>query len=437
MDLFLHSREKPLTLEELMKFIIRHGTMQSRYKKLLDYYLGNHAILKQKAKANYKPDNRLVSNYARYTVDTFDGYFIGKPIKIMHELEEVNKFLYFFKGYNDLDDHHAEMSKLCSIYGHGFELLYVDEDAQLCITYLSPSEAFIIFDDSVVRRPLYGVRYYYDEKGTLIGSFSDALKVYYFTQEKGKLVITEEQHHGFDRLPFVEFLQNEERKGAFEGEISLIDAFNRAFSEKANDVDYYADAYLKILGTTLAEEHKKSIRDYRILNFSGTEAEKIVVEFMSKPDSDQTQEHMLDRLEQNIHQLGMISNISDDNFGTSSGIALKYKLLAMENLAAMKERKFVSGLNQRYRILMSHPLARGVDRNAWVDLKYAFSRNAPANLLEEANIANQLTSIVSKEKQISVLSIVDNPKEEVKALEKESDFSWESREQTKRGKVDE
>lgn len=427
MELFVYPRDKTFTLKDLNSFLQIHTKNKNRYKKLMDYYLGNHAILKQHPKAPYKPDNRLVSNFARHAVDTFDGYFIGKPIKIMHEDKKTNEFLAFFKGYNDMDDHQAEMAKLCSIYGHCFELIYVDEDAQLCLTYLSPEEAFIIYDDSVIRRPLYGVRYYYDDKGKLLGTYSDADKVYYFTSDEGFLKVTEEHPHGFDRLPFVEYLQNEERKGVFEGEISLIDSYNRAFSEKANDVDYYADAYLKVLGTTLGEEHKKAIRDYRILNFSGADADKIVVEFMSKPSSDQTQENMLNRLERNIHQLGMVANISDEQFGTTSGIALKYKLLAMENLAAMKERKFVSGLNQRYRILFSHPLLRGLSKDAWVNMAYAFSRNAPANLLEEANIANQLTSIVTKEKQLSVLSIVDNPKEEAEAVQEEINFAWEGR----------
>lgn len=437
MELFVHPRDTDLTFKGLKSFLQRHHDNKGRYKKLFDYYLGKHSILKQNPKAHYKPDNRLVSNFARHAVDTFDGYFIGKPIKIMHEDKKVSEFLSFFKGYNDLDDHHAEVAKLCSIYGHCFELLYVDEEANLCLTYLSPEEAFIIYDDSVVRRPLYGVRYYYDEKGKLWGSYSDAHKVYYFTSDNGFLKITEEHYHGFDRLPFVEFLQNEERKGAFEGEISLIDAYNRAFSEKANDVDYYADAYLKVLGTVISDEHKKEIRDYRILNFSGIDADKIVVEFMSKPNSDQTQENMLNRLERNIHQLGMVANISDEQFGTTSGIALKYKLLAMENLAAMKERKFMSGLNQRYRIVFSHPLLRGLSKDAWVNMSYAFSRNAPANLLEEANIANQLTSIVTKEKQLSVLSIVDNPKEEAEAVQEENNFSWEGRYEGVKGRLNE
>lgn len=49
----------------------------------------------------------------------------------------------------------------------------------------------------------------------------------------------------------------------------------------------------------------------------------MVVEFMDKPNSDGTQENLIERLERLIFQISMVANISDENFGTSSGIALK------------------------------------------------------------------------------------------------------------------
>lgn len=62
--------------------------------------------------------------------------------------------------------------------------------------------------------------------------------------------------------------------------LELINGYNKALSEKANDVDYYADAYLKILGTKLDNESLKSLRDSRILNFEGQDADKLIVEFL-------------------------------------------------------------------------------------------------------------------------------------------------------------
>ena len=90
--------------------------------------------------------------------------------------------------------------------------------------------------------------------------------------------------------------------GIFEPILSMINAYNKAISEKANDVDYFADAYLKVLGTLLDEDEVKHIRDDLIINFDG-DTEKMIVEFLQKPDGDTTQEHLIDRLERLIFQI--------------------------------------------------------------------------------------------------------------------------------------
>lgn len=53
----------------------------------------------------------------------------------------------------------------------------------------------------------------------------------------------------------------------------------------------------------------------------------------------------------------MVANISDESFGSASGIALKYKLQAMSDLAMTKQRKFTSGMNRRYKLIFSNPVS--------------------------------------------------------------------------------
>ena len=49
-------------------------------------------------------------------------------------------------------------------------------------------------------------------------------------------------------MPATEYSENKEQIGIFESVLPMIDAYNKAISEKSNDVDYFADAYLKIIG---------------------------------------------------------------------------------------------------------------------------------------------------------------------------------------------
>ena len=408
-----------MTVELLKKHIDAHKERFLRYQLLDNMYKGHHSILDTAPKELYKPDNKLVVNYAKYITDTLNGFFIGAPIKITHESDEVNDYLEFIDKFNNQDDNNSELSKLCSIYGHAFEMVFIDGDGDLGITYIEPTQAFVIYDNSIVSKPMFGIRYYNNIDGKLEGSYSDKFNIFYFKEnDKGELVIEEEVSHLFGDVPIIEYVENEERLGAFETVITLIDAYNKAISEKANDVDYFADAYLKILGAILEDDTLNSLRSSRIINMAGGDTEKLIVEFMEKPSADTTQENLIDRLEKLIFQISMVMNINDENFGTQSGIALKYKLQSMENLAMTKERKFSAGLNKRFKMIANTNLTP-IKGDEWAKIDYQFTRNYPANLKEESEIAKNLTGITSKETALSVLSIIGNSRDEIDKLDLE------------------
>lgn len=411
-----------LTDVKLGEFIARHnGECAYRYERLKKAYETDYPIFYEPSKPKWKPDNRIAVNFAKYIVDTMTGFFMGNPIKLSVEggHDDVKKYVEFLDQYNGQDDNNAELSKICSIYGSGFEMYFVDGIGSVGITYLSPFDGFMIYDDSVLCRERFFVRLYYDSNHILRGSVSDEEKVRWFTL-RGKIIWDEEEKiHGFSGVPVTEYVENAERQGIFEPVLTMIDAYNKAISEKANDVDYFADAYLKILGVYLDEDEVKHIRDDRIINFEG-DAENLIVDFLQKPDGDTTQEHLIERLEKLIFQISMVANISDENFGTSSGIALKYKMLAMSNLARAKERKFTSGMNRRYRLIFSNPVS-GMKKNDWVYIHPHFTPNFPANILEESQIASNLDGIVSQDTQLKVLSIVDDTQDEISKIEAEQE----------------
>ena len=374
-------------------------------------------------KPEYKPDKRIAVNFAKYITDTMNGFFIGIPIKVMcDEDKAVADYVEFLDQYNDQDDNNAELSKMCSIYGKAYEMYYVDDLGNIGITYLSPEEAFMIYDDSILERPRYFCRVYKDADDIVYVSVSDDTRVRYLSMEGGLHWLPEEENnHGFEGVPATEYRENEEEISIFEPVLTMINEYNEAVSEKANDVAYFADAYLKVLGAKVLPDNLQQIRDNRIINFEGLlDNGQLEVDFLQKPDGDTSQEHLLDRLEKLIFQISMVANISDENFGSSSGIALKYKLQAMSNLALTKQRKFTSGMNRRYMLIFSNPVS-GMKKDDWVKLTYRFTQNIPSNLLEESQIAGNLAGIVSQQTQLSVLSCVDNVQQEIEQIKQDEE----------------
>lgn len=419
--MFRIPKDTEMTLQLLAEYVDKNKKeANDRYKPLRNAYISKHKILDQAPKPKYKPDNRIVANFPKYIVDTMNGFFIGNPIKTMAKDDKVSEYVEFIEQYNNQDDNNAELSRLCSIYGKAYEMYYADENPETCIAVLNPIEAFMIYDDSIIERPMFFVRTYKDKDNVEYGSISNEYGVREFKITGGyKWLGKDWEPHYFKGVPATEFVENEERQGIFEPVLSLVNAYNKALSEKANDVDYFADAYLKILGPKLENEDIKYIRDNRVINFENDDIAKILVEFMDKPDNDTAQENLLNRTEKLIFQISMVANISDENFGSSSGIALKYKLQAMNNLEKTKERKFIKGMNRRYKILFSHPICK-VPEDSWVQLSYQFTPNIPANVLEESQIAGNLEGITSHETQLKTLSVVDNVKEELDKIDEEN-----------------
>jgi SPP1 family phage portal protein len=414
-----------MTLSKLWELIQKHKQYVAKYSRpLQNAYENRYEIFHYPSKPAYKPDNRIAVNFAKYITDTFNGFFIGIPVKVTSEDEAVTEYIDYLNKTNDGDNNNAEISKLCDISGASFEMYYNKEDGEIGITYLSDLEAFMVVDDSILERPMYFVRYYKDADGVERGSYSDNENVYHFYEEAGALHYDGEEHrHGFMYVPAVEYIANDERMGLFESAMPAINAYNKALSEKANDVDYFADAYMKIIGARVDDDDTIHMRSTRVINFEGdiSEGNVPVVEFMGKPESDTSQEHLLERLKTDIFQMCMVANISDENFGTASGIALRYKLEAMSNLFVAKSRRFTSAMMERYKIIFSNPIAQihKVPKDAWAGIDIRFTANYPANLESEAEIAKSLEGVVSKETQLKALSLVDNVGDEIERLEAE------------------
>ena len=422
------SADKPITLTLAEGYIRQHEERFPRYIYLENLYKGFHDVYKKPEKPDWKPDNRLAVNFPRYITDTFLGFGYGVPIKKSHPDDTIAQAINDFERENEITDHEYELARKCCIYGHAFEYLYQDEEAKTKMTICTPMELFVVYDDTVKNRALFAVRYGYhstetEQPGQRYGEILTREEIIPFEGSTAG----EPMGNPYGRLPCVEWMLNEDRMGLYEGISGLVEAYNHTLGEKANDVDAFAEAYLAVLGAELDEDGIYKIRDNRVINLYGTDdAKDILVQFLQKPTADGTQENLLNRLETLIYQTSMVANISDESFGSAaSGVALAYKLQAMSNLALTFDRKIEKSLRKRYKLFCS--LSTNVpDRDAWRDVDIRTTRNLPKNVAEEAQTAAQLEGIVSKETQLSVLSIVPDVKKELERMEQEGAEAAES-----------
>lgn len=426
-NVFYYDSEQEITQADVMRFILENEQLAREYAKMRRYYKADHdAIVKAKQKPNNKPDNRLVLNYPKKLVDTFTGFAVGKPVQMTLPEDLGNEALSKFNVSRKMDSVIARVWKESCIYGRAYFYVY-SHDSEIYVTDALPLDTFVIYDNTVAHKPLYAVRY-----GHIGASASYKLTVFSESYQWESDTSRNTSGFGsrvvnpFGMIPIIEAVENDERLSVIKNVLPLIDEIDKAMSEKTNDVDYFADAYMKVLGAILSEDDLENLRNYRIINLKSRESddpnetpENLDVDFLSKPNADTTQENLINRVIDSLYQVSMITNLNDKDFGNSTGVALEMKYKPMLNLATLKSRGFTESLKDMYQVVFASDLIENISREAWKDLDINFQYDLPHDTLSEAQTAQILANLVSSETWLKTLSIVNDPRQEQERMDRE------------------
>lgn len=411
-----------LTVEDIREIVMKHSH-HTKYDRLERYYIGDHDILHAEKTDMTGGNNRIVNNLAKYITDTATGYFLGQPVVYSSENEEYMEILQDIFDYNDEQDHNTELGKQCSIMGDCFEMYYLDEFGKIRMGLVLPQNLILFYEtESEFTSPLAALRLIHalDKDGNLILNveFWTWTQVLYMRSvNRGALQVLGWKEHYWQDVPFTEFINNRERLGDWEGVISEIDAYNRVQSNTANYFQYNDDAILKVLklGDVSSEDIAQMKRDRAIILEDGGD-----VGWLLKTVDDTALENYKNRLREDIHLGANVPNMADDAFGSNnlSGVAVSYKLWGLEQICAIKERKFKRALQRRIELITNMLNLQGHNFD-YRDIDMRFRRNKPQNLLEQSQIVGNLTSLLSQETLLQLLPFIDNPKEEIEKLEDE------------------
>ena len=422
----IRTTQQELSQSDLESIIFNHEEDIFHKKKLMDYYLGNHAIKRKMERSNNAPNNKLVANYCEYITNMSTGFFLGQPVAYKTETDNdtaLDALMEVF-SYNDEQAHNLELAEEASIKGEAYELLYTDEDAAIRFTSVPAEEMIIVCDASLEERIMYAIRHYrvFSVDGT---TYQDYVEVYdkkavtRYLCNSGSLSLLEGPiPHYFDDVPVVEYPNNKEHKGDFENVMSLVDAYNKAQSLTLDDMEDFTDAFLVLSGMagTSAEDIEKMRRSKVLLLDDGGNAQWLI-----KNLNDSYIENIKTRLQNDIHKFSNIPDMADEKFaGNTSGVAIKYKLIGLEQVRSRKERAFKKGLQRRIELISGMLKTKGGKGVDFRDVDIIFTANIPADTQSQAQIVSQLKGIVSDKTLLSLLSFVTDPNAELEELAKQT-----------------
>jgi len=387
-----------------------------KLSRLRDAY-GLHSSITHHARAEGLPNHRLAHAYARYIVTVASSYLVGAAVSYQGEGQGADALRRVYRASN-VAGVDVELARQASLYGKGVEIIYTDDQACPRSAALDPRCAFVVYADDVSAQPLLGIHFhpFTDESGAPRG-YEAAV---YTAQER--LLFRSRDHatllrgspvsrspHYFGRVPMIEYWNNEEETGDVECVLSLIDAYDLIQSSRVNDQEQLVDALLIVYGARLETDDRgrtpaQQLRQDKLLYLPDREAG---AQYLVKSAGTGAEE-LRTSLERDIHKFSMIPDLSDAQFaGNVSGVAMRYKLLGLEQLSRVKERWFREGLKERMRCY-AHFLSVKGERPLETDqMHILFTRALPENALEAAQMVKTLEGMVPDQALLSQLPFLD------------------------------
>lgn len=418
-----------IPIELLVKCITEHRNNVIRLDLLNKYYDGEHKILNRSFNNEDIPNNKIVCNHAQYISDMAVGYVFGVPISYTGEnSEELNEWCTKI----DEDSHNNELALDISVFGVGYELVYMNNEQQPFpeLAVLNPCNTFTVVDNSVKHEIMFAVTY--TEKRDI----NDILKGYdvmvYTSNEIYHYLFSnlsdlnpqevDLEEHFFGEVPIIEYWNNKKQKGDFEPVTALIDAYNLLQSDRLNDKEQLVDAILAVINASFGDDEKemteteKFLKEHKILELPRDADAK----WLTKQLNETEVEVLKKALKDDIHEFSKVPCLTDENFvGNSSGIAMKYKLIGFEQLGRTKERYFKRGLRTRNRMLSNINYIRL--KGSLEDVDITMKRSLPVDEETLANIAQLTKDLISWETRLLRFDPEIDVEEEKKKLDKEKD----------------
>ena len=418
-----------LELRDFQQILTAHEQDYRHKIKLKNYYVGKHDVLRKVGRPNGAPNNKIVSNFCSYISDMSTGFFIGKPVAYTTQEKSQGKLdilLEIFR-YNDESAHNLELAEEASITGVSYEILYTDADAEIRFKSIPSEEMILICDATLEENIICAIRHYrvYNFDGATYSEFVeiyDDKEIRYYDYNAGRFTLTDAKPHYFDDVPIIEYPNNKQRRGDFENVLTLVDAYNMAQSLSLDDLMDFTECYMILRGFgDLDEESIRGMRNNKILEFDDATGG---AEWLIKDLNDTYIENLKNRLQTDIHKFSNVPDMSDTNFvGNASGVAIKYKLIGLEQIRSLKEREFKKALQRRIELIGGMLKTKSIEAIDFRDVEITFTANIPANIQEQAQIVKDLDGIISQKRRLSLLPFIEDPVAEIEELKNEQEES--------------
>ncbi|MBE6524476.1 MAG: phage portal protein [Thermoplasmata archaeon] len=381
---------------------------------------------------------RCVSNYCKYISDTKSSYVAGNPPQytVAEGDDKAAEMVDLFR-HQTKEEVDQRLVSDASIFGRAFEVCYCDVEEGKLIpksATISPLHCFVAYDFGLNPDSVFGAVHYMekDENNTEVHYLDvyDAVNVTRYKLISGSFsVIIDSRPHGFDRVPIIEYRNNATMRGDFEPVLSLQDAINHVLSDRVKDKNRFASAVLMAKGVSFGddpEEVDESMGKLKDVEFVSIPKDADL-SYLVKTFDEASVQILVDDIKADLHKISRIPDLSDQAFASnSSGVAIKFKLQGLNNLAQSLIAQFNKGFKRRCK-LYSYVLFGSVDAVEVESMRIVFRFDIPADIINEANALNTYiqAGILSRRTAMENCPYVEDVAIEEERIDQEKDSDLE------------
>ncbi|MDZ4991909.1 phage portal protein [Clostridium perfringens] len=374
-------------------------------------------------------DNRISHNFHQILVNEKAAYMFTYPVLFnLDNNKELNKKVTEILG----DDFESISQELCieaSNTGLGWIHYWVNDGKKTFNYAIVPTEQIIPIYSKTLKKDLKEVyRYYQDKdennKEILIFEHWNDVELNKYTLEGNvntvsKIIEEVKIKHKLKHVPFIQFLNNKNRKSDLSKYKDLIDLYDRVMSGFANDLEDIQQVIyiLENYGGTDLKEFLGDLKRYKTVK---TESDGVSssggVKTLQIEIPVEARKIILEILKKQIYESGQGLQQDTESFGNASGVALKFFYRKLELKSGFTETEFKKGFGSLIRAIL-----RFLNKDDSVKITQTYTRNMISNDLENAEIARNSVGVIPEELIIRNHPWVEDPEEALELLKKEDE----------------
>lgn len=415
---------------------------------LHNYFKGKQPILEKERDNLANSNTKLVINLARTASKNIKAAFIGEetqylPIDISDETQKKSiKSLLTLYRHIEEPAHNSRIEGDRGKYGYAYEFIKMQKNGRTKIKRLLPFKTSVVFSEDDEDDIVFAYNFYdrLNEKGDKVGL---RFKVYtasrnfeFDTNSSCSLEsVVKESVNPTGIIPIVMYPNNDELMGDFEPAIPILDAINKTYSNRIDNIADIVEAFLVFVNTEIFDQ---KVDDNGNITYDNTKLKAMkkskAIEIRGEQGLPADVKHVVNKLDQaniqivcdNLVRLAyVVMGVPDgvnskSNGGSDSAEAdnTREGFKQFEQLLNDKERFFKKSLKQRISIIRElHKLDTKTDLGKLkvedVDIRFIRSKNL--NSSSEAQIIQILrqTGLFSPDTVIALSNLCESPQEEI------------------------